>query len=574
MKELPAPKVSSFRNTAIRTMAIVVIPLFFSVVLFIAFTIASQRRAVKSSHLTTLAAYYSQAEETVLLASQYLQNMTASNQEFQSILYARTKTEVFAASRTLAKIIRPLMQANHLISGFYTYSKAFDYYHPSNLESYPAADAAIIKDAILAATEQGAQPTKWTFLTLSDRIVLLATSVLRETSAAVVLDLGAQEFTGLEEENIIFSVTPDGTLYKSTGGFQSVPLPEGGQEVLVAANSSGRRYELVSFPYGEIGGRIFYAAPVTSFLQQLSLSQKVLLLVMLILLGVIPCYWLVFRRMLLEPLVSLTATMKALKKGATDLRVPQNSRLEEVNQIAWTVNAMLDSLQEQQAVAYEQKLEIQRAQLQYLQLQIRPHFYLNCLNIIFSLAVKKDFKSIQKVVLDLSDYLRGMFRDSSKLISLSTELDLVQSYIRIQQASAQQKPLLHLELSADVIQATVPPLCVLTFVENSFKHHASADAPVEIRIKCGKLSSPEGDWLNIVICDNSGGFSQMELDRLNHPAKEVCRESHVGIFNVIQRMHMLYKDQAAISFYNQEKGGCVDVFLPLRQNVTEDGETT
>ena len=46
----------------------------------------------------------------------------------------------------------------------------------------------------------------------------------------------------------------------------------------------------------------------------------------------------------------------------------------------------------------------------------------------------------------------------------------------------------------------------------------------------------------------------MELDRLNHPAKEVYRESHVGIFNVIQRMHMLYKDQAAISFYNQERG--------------------
>ena len=79
--------------------------------------------------------------------------------------------------------------------------------------------------------------------------------------------------------------------------------------------------------------------------------------------------------MLLEPLVNLTATMKALKKGQTGLRVPQNSRLEEVNQIAWTVNAMLDSLQEQQTVAYEQKLEIQRAQMQYLQLQIRPHFF-------------------------------------------------------------------------------------------------------------------------------------------------------------------------------------------------------
>lgn len=574
MSKPPAPKVVSFRNTAIRTMAIVAVPLFFSVALFIGFTINNQREAVKSSHLNTLAAYHAQVEETVQLAGQYLQNTTVSNQNFQSIIYARTKTEAFAASHTLAETIRPLMQANRIISGFYTYSKPFDYYRPNNLESYPAADAAVIKEAVVSATEQGNQPMGWMFLTLSDRTVLLAVSVFRDTAAAVVLDIGAQEVSGLETENMIFSVTPDGTLYKPTGGFQSVALPRENQDFPIAANNFGRRYELVSLPYKEIGGYILYAAPVMSFFQQLNLLQKLLLLIMVFLLAVIPCYWLVFRRMLLEPLVNLTATMKALKKEQTGLRVPQNSRLEEVNQIAWTVNAMLDSLQEQQTVAYEQKLEIQRAQMQYLQLQIRPHFFLNCLNIIFSLAEEKDFKTLQRVVLDLSAYLRGMFRDSSKLIPLSTELDLVQSYIRIQQASAQQKPLLHLELSAETAQAMVPPLCILTFVENSFKHNTVAESPVEIHVKCGKLPSPEGDWLNIVICDNSGGFSKEQLEHFNHPTKEIYRENHVGIFNVIQRMRMLYDDRAAITFRNRDGGACVDVFLPLKQNVTKDGETT
>ena len=119
-------------------------------------------------------------EETVQLAGQYLQNTTVSNQNFQSIIYARTKTEAFAASHTLAETIRPLMQANRIISGFYTYSKPFDYYRPNNLESYPAADAAVIKEAVVSATEQGNQPMGWMFLTLSDRTVLLAVSVFRE----------------------------------------------------------------------------------------------------------------------------------------------------------------------------------------------------------------------------------------------------------------------------------------------------------------------------------------------------------------------------------------------------------
>ena len=97
---------------------------------------------------------------------------------------------------------------------------------------------------------------------------------------------------------------------------------------------------------------------------------------------------------------------------------------------------------------------------------------------------------------------------------------------------------------------------------------------MEIHVKCGKLPSPEGDWLNIGICDNSGGFSKEQLEHFNHPTKEIYRENHVGIFNVIQRMRMLYDDRAAITFRNRDGGACVDVFLPLKQNVTKDGETT
>ena len=118
MKELPAPKVSSFRNRAIRTMSIVVIPLFFSVVLFIAFTIDSQWRAVKSSLPDHVGRLLFPGGGNCPARQSILAKHDGFQPEFQSILYARTKTEVFAASRTLAKTIRPLMQANHLISVF------------------------------------------------------------------------------------------------------------------------------------------------------------------------------------------------------------------------------------------------------------------------------------------------------------------------------------------------------------------------------------------------------------------------------------------------------------------------
>lgn len=570
-KKLPCP--SSFQKTARNAMLIIVVPLFLSVTLFGFFTLRNQRDALRASRQSTLAAYQSQIADTVDLAEFYLQNTLVNNSNFQGIVYARTKTEAYAASEMVAKSLRPVLQANQLIGGFYTYSKAFDYFRPINLNSYNTPDAARIKEAILVATEQGTQAVSWQPITLSDRTVLLAAAVNQGTAVAVLLDLGNQQFSGLKEGEAIFSVLPSGALYRPTALFSNMPLSPEGNAPSMVEDLSGSLYELSALPLESIGGSIFYASPQVPLAQQLSVPQKLLLFIAFCLLVSIPCYWVTFRRLLLEPLTSLTVTMHAIQKGQTSLRVPQNSRLKEVNEISWTVNTMLDSLQEQKIAVYEQQMKTQRAQMQYLHLQIRPHFYLNCLNILYSLAEEKQFAAIQQVVLDLSTYLRGMFRDGSKQITLSSELRSVESYVRIQQASAQQKPTLMLDLSADVVNALVPPLCLLTFVENSFKHNASTEEGVELRIKCGKLPSQEGDWLNVVITDNCGGLPQEELDRLNKPEEPLYREDHVGIVNVIQRLRLLYGDKAEVTIANLGPGACVNLFLPLEEEHLEEGTT-
>lgn len=577
MSRPTAPKAVSFRTMALRTLSIVVIPLFLAVVLFSISTLRNQRGAQRSARLNTLSAYQTQVQQSIQLAELYLRNTTASNMDFQSMVYARTKTEAYAAAQTVAKSLRPLLQANALISGFYTYSLPFDCYRPNNLTSYPLQDAQLIKAAIVAATWQGTSAILWQPLVLSDRTVLLAVTVFRGNAAAAVLDPGVQRVSDLNEGELIFSVTPEGVLYKPAGAFTRVELPPDTTSFPVIRDETGARFDIVALPLSGFAGYILYASPALSLLEQLNLVQKALLVIMLLLLAAIPFYWLTFRRLLLEPLTSLTATMRSIQKGETALRVPQTSRLEEVNQIAWTVNTMLDALQQQKIAAYEQKLETQRAQMQYLQLQIRPHFYLNCLNIIFSLAEEKQYKAIQTVVLDLSTYLRGMFRDSSRFIPLSTELRSVESYIRIQQANAQQEIRFSLDLDAAIAQALVPPLCVLTFVENAFKHNARVEGPVELQIKGSRLASGEGDWLNLVITDNCGGLPPEELARLNRMAEDspnLYRENQVGIGNIAHRLRLLYGGKAVMSFRNQGGGTCVDLFLPMIGQETKEGEAT
>ena len=240
-----------------------------------------------------------------------------------------------------------------------------------------------------------------------------------------------------------------------------------------------------------------------------------------------------------------------------------------MNQIAQSVNTMLDIIQQQKIDAYEQQLATQHAQLQYLHLQIRPHFFLNCLNILYSLAGEKKYDAIQELALNLSTYLRHIFKDGSKLVPLETELASVENYIRIQQAGAQIPPQLKVIIDADTPKVMVPPLSLLTFVENSIKHSSRQDSPLEIRIKCSRLPGDEEGYLYVSISDNGGGFTEEQLKELNSPGENIYTDRHVGIVNIRNRLHLLFGSRATLSFRNLIDGACVELFLPINSEKDE-----
>lgn len=555
-------RVSSFRKKAILTISIIVIPLFIAISLFVALTMRNQQEAVRNARLGTLSAYQAQIENTVLITESYLQNIVANNIDFQSIVYARTKTEAYVSSEAVAKTLHPLLRSNELLGGFYTYSGKFDYFRADNITSYPISDASLIRAAVIDAAANGSMLSDWKPVNLLDRTVLLSTAVFQETAVAAVIDPGKQSFSGLDDGGLIFSIMPDGSPYADSLPFAQIPVTASDTKHSIFQDTSGSYFNAVMLPLTAIEGYIVYAAPYSLF-QYLSMAQIILLLAALFLLSSIPVCWLTFRRVLLEPLNSLTAAMQAIQNGNTDIRVQPESEIQEVNEISGTVNTMLDTLRQQKIDSYEQQLQIQHAQLQYLHLQIRPHFYLNCLNMIFSMAEEKNCSGIQDVVLDLSAYLRSMFRDSAKLVPLITELHSVESYIRIQQVGVEKKPQYKLDMDPEVADVWIPPLSILTFVENSFKHNKCEDTPLEIRIKCEKIVSEDGCWLNITVSDNCGGVSEEQLQQLNSTQDSASHEKKVGILNTRQRFQLLYGDKVMLSFRNQTEGLCVELFLPL-----------
>lgn len=562
----------SFRRIVLLIMSAIAIPLFAVILLFEWNTAKTHQTNVNTAYRSTLSAYQITVEDTLDMVSKYIIDAAANNTNFQMLAYAKNKTEAYLASVEVESQYKPLLQAHELIGGFYIYSADFHYYHTINTVNYPHQDLQTIQAAVYRAAVSDEEMAKWIPLALSDRIVFLYTFTNRGNAISAMVDPARQTHSGLEQGGKIFFASADGTpMAPETAFGDSVfPTPENWNRIY--RNQTEGEYGLIYLPLQQIPGYIVYAVPYRTFFEQLSILQRFLMIMTLSLLISIPVCWLLLRNLLLRPLTSLTKTTRAIKSGNTGTRVPMDSHVYEVNAIAETVNTMLDTIQQQKIEAYEKELAIFDLQLQYLQLQLRPHFFLNCLNMVYSLAEEKDYAALQEITLNLSDYLRNVFKDSSRMVTLAAEIRSVESYIRILGIGTSFPPKLDIIMDSDTSELMVPPICILLFVENSVKHADTDDGFLKIRIKCGALHSDEGGYLNITISDNGGGFSAEKLEELNSFSSRLASEGHIGIANVRRRLHYIYGSEATISFQNRSGGACVELFIPLEtENIHAGG---
>lgn len=561
----------SLRLLLILTIAVVAVPLLVAVALFGVSTVRNQQATLLQARRASLAIYAGQMEDVLQSVERYTADIVANNHSFLSVVYAKTHTEAHTRAYDLVVQAETLARGSPFITGFYIYSDSLGYYQQNYTVTYPQQDLAAIKAIIKEAANLPKSPAGWRAVELSVGTVFLNVHSINGTVFGMLVDPAQQDIIDLPEDHRIFYQGSDGREYTPKMGFGvSGILPLAGENaVRWTFPDTGETYDLTGIPLEKYGYRIVYASPAQSYMEQLDFTQRALLLVTVGLVACIPLSWLLMSRFFLLPLHRLAYTAREIQKGNTEIRVREDSRMEEAKAITCTVNVMLDTIRQQKIDSYEQRLMTQRAQLQYLQMQIRPHFFLSCMNVIYSLAGEQKYRTLQQLTLDLSVYLRNIFKDGSQLIPLETELDSVSSYLRIIGQGSVLPPELQLEIVGDAACVPVPPLCVLTFVENSVKHSRLVDTHLHVRVVCQRICSIEGDYLDVTVRDNGGGIPQETLTQLTGGAEPVYQDKHVGISNIRHRLWLMYGDKATLSFRNLTDGACVELFIPIRMDDKE-----
>lgn len=185
-------------------------------------------------------------------------------------------------------------------------------------------------------------------------------------------------------------------------------------------------------------------------------------------------------------------------------------------------------------------------QLEYLKYQINPHFLMNTLNNIHAL-VDIEPEQAKETIVELSKIMRFVLYEGSKQkVPLRQELNFLGNYIELMKMRVAEQVSITVNMPDIIPDREIPPLLLITFVENAFKHGVSYQQP---------------SFIDIDIC-----IAQERLVFVCKNSKIPQTEDHhggVGLTNAKRRLDLLYSDSYTLNIDDTADTYSVNLSIPI-----------
>ncbi|MNM16224.1 Sensor histidine kinase YpdA [compost metagenome] len=189
------------------------------------------------------------------------------------------------------------------------------------------------------------------------------------------------------------------------------------------------------------------------------------------------------------------------------------------------------------------ELERVRAELNYLQSQVDPHFLFNTLNAILVICKKYKYDQVTDVIRNLALILRRLLAWKDDLVTVEEEISFVEMYLQIEKFRFQDRFTYSLDIDPAVLNCQIPKLSIQALVENSCKHGLQSVKGARMIHVSASLNNGS---LVIVVADNGTGMDKEKLDWIDsHLQSEEGTGKNIGLRNVYKRL-MLYTQGRAV----------------------------
>jgi sensor histidine kinase YesM len=194
----------------------------------------------------------------------------------------------------------------------------------------------------------------------------------------------------------------------------------------------------------------------------------------------------------------------------------------------------------------ETQLKLKEQQLNYLKMQIHPHFLFNTLNTMYGFALKKADET-PEMILKLSNLLDYLLYQAEKpFVLLSDEINHIQDYIALEKMRFNNTLDIAFNYDSTIATTKIAPMLLLPFVENSFKHGSLKNGVLSITIN---LSSTVD---NMVFSIENSSFKT-----------DSTLSNGIGLENIQKRLDLLYQNKYNLDIENSEATFKVTLTLNL-----------
>lgn len=265
------------------------------------------------------------------------------------------------------------------------------------------------------------------------------------------------------------------------------------------------------------------------------------------------------RRSFLIPTQNLTAILDKYQDAGdgAEMEEKKKASIEDAYEILDQLGKNADRMAGQ---LYASELEKKQLAINFRNLQIRPHFFVNCLMMLSAMAESGEAEKVNQLTVCLANYFRYIMHDCMDMVTVEQEVSHMRDVIHINDEWNNYKIEFFCDIEAGTEKCEVPVLLISTFLENSIKHAVGRDGTLRIDL-CVRS---EKNQLCIRISDNGAGFQEEFLERFrkgDFPKEEQGR--HIGISNALQRLNLIYGGRASIALSCGENGGAsVEIRIP------------
>ncbi len=219
--------------------------------------------------------------------------------------------------------------------------------------------------------------------------------------------------------------------------------------------------------------------------------------------------------------------------------------------LATAIKLIVDWIYERKRVQNLQQIQLE-TELKFLKSQIKPHFFFNTLNNLYSLTLDKS-EIAPSVVLKLSEIMRYVIYDvKEKKVKLLNEINYIQNYLDLEKLRHRDSLKTNVDIIGNIEDIKVPPLLFISFIENCFKHGVKNQGNLIVNIV---FENYQNKWL-IFNAENS-----YEIDKVYENSK---LESGIGLENTKRRLQLLYNNEYELTTKIIDNKYCVQLKIPIK----------